>query len=214
MILKLGAENQFLGSLASKSKVSFSGYPLSYWKDRKNLYVVMAGVAIGEEKDKNALFKEIKQLKDVVDFERSKDFAILVTKQPLFSEPVYDPRIIRPNPAVISKDGYHIWDLASFDRKALEKVWSFAQKHLKARLLTFKEEKISNISFTRLLPELTDKQKIAMDLAVDNGYYGFPKSINMEKLAKMMKVSYSTYQAHLKKAESKILPRAYKSYNF
>ncbi len=37
----------------------------------------------------------------------------------------------------------------------------------------------------------------------------YPKKINMEKLAKMMGISYSTYQAHLKKAESKMLPSIY-----
>ena len=71
-------------------------------------------------------------------------------------------------------------------------------------------EKISNISFTKLLPEITKNQKEALELAINNGYYDYPKKIKMEKLAKMMKISYSTYQAHLKKAESKILPEIYK----
>ncbi len=209
MILKLEAKKQFLGGLSLKHKVSFYGYPLSYWKDKKNLYLVVAGIVVGEEKNKSALFAEIKKLKEILNVERSKDFAILITKQPLFSEPVYDPRIIRPNPVQINKEGYHIWDLASFDRHVLEKVWLFAKKHLNANLLTLKEEKISNISFTRILPELTGKQKTAMEYALNNGYYNYPKKINMERLAKMMKISYSTYQAHLKKAESKIIPRAY-----
>lgn len=214
MILKLEAEKQFLGSLALKHNVSFSGYPLSYWKDKKNLYVIVAGIVIGEEKNKNLLFTEIKKIKDILNVERSNDFAILITKQPLFSEPVYNPKIIRPNPVKINKEGYHIWDLASFDRNALEKVWTFAKKHFNATLLTLKEEKISNISFTQLLPELTEKQKTAMEYAISNGYYDYPKKIKMEMLAKMMKISYSTYQAHLKKAESKILPEAYKRYVF
>lgn len=212
MILKLEAKKQFLGSLALKHKVSFSGYPLSYWKDKQSLYVVIAGIVIGKDNNKNALFKEIKMLKDILDIERTKDFVILVTKQPLFSEPVYDPKIIRPNPVKISKDGYHIWDLASFDRRALEKIWSFAEHNFNATIIKFRREKISNISFTRLLPELTDKQKTAMEYAIDNGYYDYPKKINMETLAKMMKISYSTYQAHLKKAEGKMISGAYSSH--
>jgi len=209
MILRLDAENQFLGTLALLHNVSFSGYPLSYWKDKKSLYVIVAGTARGEEKNIDLLFRELKKRPEVLTIERSKDFAILITKQPLYSEPVYNPKIIRPNPVQIHKEGHHLWDLASFDRSALTNVWSFAKKHLNATLLTLREEKISNISVTRLLPELTEKQKAAMSLAVEHGYYEYPKKINMERLAKIMKISYSTYQAHLKKAESKIIPGAY-----
>ena len=87
---------------------------------------------------------------------------------------------------------------------------SFIQDFLNIESPTFKEEKISNISFTRVLPELTKNQTKALEIAINYGYYDYPKKIKMEKLAKMMKISYSTYQAHLKKAEGKILPTIYK----
>jgi len=35
------------------------------------------------------------------------------------------------------------------------------------------------------------------------------KKTKMEDLAKIMGISYSTYQAHLKKAEGKIIPEVY-----
>jgi len=211
LILRLKAKNQLLGSLSVKHRVSFSGYPLSYWKDKDSLYLIVAGIMIGEEKDKTSLFKEIKNHKAILNIERNKDFVILTSKQPLFAEPAYTPKIIRPSPVFIAKEGYHLWDLASFDRSALEKVWLFAKKHHEAKLLSLKDEKITNIAFTRLLSELTDKQKKAMQIAIDNGYYDFPKNIKMESLAKIMKISYSTYQAHLKKAESKTIPAAYRN---
>ena len=208
--LKLEAKNQFLGNLAIKYKVSITGYPLSYWKDSKNLYLMQAGFVFGEEKSIALLKKEIKKLREILEVEWAGDFALMVTKQPLFTEPVYNPKIIRPSPVIIHKEGYHIWDLASFDKKALNKVIDFAEKHLGAKIISFKEEKISNISFTRLLPELSDKQKKALEIAINNGYYDYPKRVKMESLAKIMKISYSTYQAHLKKAEGKILPEIFK----
>ena len=208
--LKLEAKKQFLGGMAIKHQVSMTGYPLSYYKDKKWLYLIAAGFLFGEEKNKKALIKDLKNQDLVVEFEQTGDFSIIITKQPLFTEAAYDPRIIRPSPIIIHKEGYHIWDLASFDRKALEKVLAFAEKYLGAQVLKFKEEKISNISFTRLLPELTDKQKKALEIAIKNGYYNYPKKVNMEKLAKIIGISYSTYQAHLKKAEGKILPEIYK----
>ena len=164
----------------------------------------------GEEKNKKALIRDIKKQPEMVEIEVNGDFIIAITKQPLFTESAYDPRIIRPSPVVINKAGYHVWDLASFKRKPLEKVLKFAEKYLNAEVLKFKEEKISNISFTKLLPELTKNQKKALEIAINNGYYDYPKKVKMEILAKKMEISYSTYQAHLKKAEGKILPSVYK----
>ena len=207
--LRLPSEKQFLGNLALKHKVSMTGYPLSYWKDKKWIYLVAAGFLFGEEKNKKALIKDIKNSKKLVNLEVNKDFAILIIKQPLFSEAAYDSRIIHLSPIIINKNGYHIWDLASFDRKLLIKVLIFAEKYLEGKVIKFKEEKVSNIQFTYLLPELTDNQKRAMELAINHGYYYYPKKTKMEDLAKKMNISYSTFQAHLKKAEGKLIPNIF-----
>ncbi len=211
MKLKVESKNQFLGRMAIKHKVSMTGYPLSYYKDEKWIYLITCGFMFGEEKNKKALVKDAKKQPELVKLEIKDDFVVLVTKQPLFTEPVWDPRIIRPSPTIINcKEEKHIWDLASFDRKILEDILKFSEKYLGAELLKFKEEKISNISITRLLPKLSAKQKQAMEIAINQGYYDYPKKVKMEKLAKIMKVSYSTYQQHLKTAESKIIPSIYK----
>jgi hypothetical protein len=204
-------EGQFLGEIAKKHKVSMTGYPLSYWKDKKHIYLISAGFMFGEEVNKQELMKDIKKQSGLIEFEQTGDFFIITTKQPLFTEPVYSPRIIRPAPVVIHKDGYHIWDLASFDRKELERVIDFSVKKLKAKILLFRKEKIENITFTKILPELTENQKNAMNLAINSGYYEYPKKITLPELAKKMGISYSTFQAHLKKAEGKVFPSILKS---
>jgi len=210
MKLKIPSEKQFLGRMAIKHGVSMTGYPLSYYKDKKWLYLFAAGFMFGEEKNKKELIRDIKKQPEFVRMDVSKDFILILIKQPLWSEAVYDPKIIRPSPIIINKTGYHVWDLASFDRKLLVKALKFAEKYLGAEVLKFKEEKISNISFSKLLPELTKNQKEALEIAINNGYYEYPKKIKMETLAKKMGISYSTFQAHLKKAEGKIIPEVYK----
>lgn len=208
--LKLKPKGQFLGTMSVKHKVSMTGYPLSYYKDNKWLYLIIAGLMFGEEKNKKALIRDIKKQPEYVNHEVNEDFAIVIIKQPLTTEPVYNPQIIRPSPAIISSKGYHIWEFASFDRKLLEKILDFIEKHLEGEILKFKQEKVKNISFTKLIPELTKNQKRALEIAITNCYYNYPKKINMESLAKKMGISYSTYQAHLKKAEGKILPEVIK----
>ena len=132
------SENQFLGEMARKHKVSMTGYPLSYWKDKKNIYLISAGFLYGDELNKKKLMKDIRKQSGYVESEQNGDFIIMTTKQPLSSEPVYNPKIIRPNPVIIHKDGYHLWDLASFDRKLIEKVILFAGKNLHSKILTFR----------------------------------------------------------------------------
>ena len=209
--LKVGSRKQFLGRLAIKHKVSMTGYPLSYYKDEKHIYLIQWGFMFGKDENKKALIKDAKRQPELVKFELKDDFVILITKQPLFSEPLWNPKIIRPSPHIINhKERKHTWELASFDRRLLEDVIKFAKKYLGAEIMKFKQEKISHISITKPFPKLTKKQKQALELAINNGYYDYPKKINMERLAKMMKISYSTYQQHLKTAEGAIMPAVYK----
>jgi predicted DNA binding protein len=57
-----------------------------------------------------------------------------------------------------------------------------------------------------VLPNLTDKQKQAFDLAVESGYYGYPKKVKLISLAKRVGISLSTFQFHLANAEAKLMP--------
>ncbi len=204
--LKLSPEKFLLGSLAVKFNVDILGYPLSHYKDKKHLYLVSAGFLIGEEKNKKALIRYAKKSKDFIKIEVKNDFIINLSKQPLYTEPVYDPRLIRPKPVFISHEGYHIWEIAYWDKNPLLKIIDFAKKYHKGKVLKLKQEKLINIAFTTVLPELSEKQKKALELAVSEGYYTYPKKINVHKLAKLMKVSYSTFQEHLRKAEAKLIP--------
>ena len=50
------------------------------------------------------------------------------------------------------------------------------------------------------------QQKQAIELAIKNGYYNVPRKTSVEKLAKLSKLSFSTFQVHLRKAEEKLIP--------
>lgn len=212
-VLKLlvDSSKQPLGSLALKHGISIASYVLSYYKDKNNVYIIGAGFMFGDSKKKKAFARDLKKQKWTVEYEQKGDFGIVVLKEPLFTEVFWHPKVIQISPIIINpREKRHLWNFASFDRKLLEKVIENAEKYLNGKILKFKEEKISNISFTRLLPELTENQKKALETAINSGYYDYPKKVKLEALAKKMGISYSTYQAHLKKAEGKIIPEVYK----
>ncbi|MFH1358351.1 MAG: helix-turn-helix domain-containing protein [archaeon] len=211
--LKVESKNQFLGSLAVKHQVSVVAYVLSTYKTKNNLVLTSSGFILGDEKNKKAAIRDLKKNRKVIGLESNNDFGVLIFKEPLYTEVIWNHRIIQLSPIIIDcKEKKHLWHFGSFERKPLEKVIDFAEKYLGAEFLSFKEEKVSNISFTRLLPNLTVKQKRALEIAINNGYYNVPRRVTINKLAKLMGISFSTFQVHLRKAEEKIIPYMFKKF--
>jgi len=59
---------------------------------------------------------------------------------------------------------------------------------------------------------LTDKQKSALELAVHQGYYSHPRRVTIQELACVSGISRSTFQEHLRKAESKVIQKTIKGW--
>ncbi len=205
--LELDSEKQFLGTMAIKNNITLSGYPLSASEIKSSFEVINCGLMFGSENNKLALIESFRESKIVTNLEINQNFVIIQMKVPKYMKPFFHPEIIQVSPVLINPNTKkHRWVLASFKRELLEKVLKFAKEKHNAKLLKFKQEKINNISIASVLPSLSKKQYDAFNLAVNKGYYKFPKEIDLKSLAKLMKISYSTYQEHLKRAESKLLP--------
>ncbi len=61
------------------------------------------------------------------------------------------------------------------------------------------------VSLSSAFSDLTPKQAEAIATALESGYYQVPKKTSTEQLALKQKVPRTTYEEHLRKAESKIL---------
>jgi len=61
------------------------------------------------------------------------------------------------------------------------------------------------ISLSSVFSELTEKQLDALLSALDYGYYQVPKKMTAEEIARKHNVPRTTYEEHVRKAESKIL---------
>ncbi len=56
-----------------------------------------------------------------------------------------------------------------------------------------------------LLGELTKKQSHALMTAIARGYYEIPKKLSTDDIAKSLDLPRTTYEEHLRKAESKVM---------
>ena len=122
----------------------------------------------------------------------------------------YNPAFIRPAPAYLSKDGFEIVEIASWDRKMLVDLIKSLKKNKTTtylEVLKFVNKRMDDIYVSKLLPDLAQKQDDAIRLAFRNGYYLFPRKINLDKLAKIARVSKPTFRENLRKAEAKLMPK-------
>ena len=204
--IKFSSEETLIGSKAIKYKINLFGFPLSYYYEKKWIIVQVTGTVLGDEKNKKEFVRDLKKEVRIINLELNNDFLIGIIKEPIYAKSIYNRDIIHIAPAFISEEGYEIINVGSFDREKLMEIIKLMEDRYTGKLLSIQQKKIKSISIMKILPELTEKQKKAMELAIKEGYYLSPRKVDLKKLAKMAGLSFSTYQVHLRKAEGKLIP--------
>lgn len=201
-------ENDPITSRVKKFNVTVLGYLLSRFKKGNVVYLSGAGLLIGSEENKKAFVKDMKRDKTIKKIELNGDYFITlraIEGLKSVEETIVDPSLIYPKPITILPSGEEIWEFASWDRSILMKKVNLAKKRYNAKLLRIENKKLGTLAILNVVPELTSKQKKAIEIAMKHGYYDYPRTAGLRKLAKIMGISFSTYQAHLRKAEARLL---------
>jgi len=194
-----------IGSRTKKHKVNVFAFPLNYFYEKNWVIVNITGIILGDGKSKKAFVKDLKKASRLVNIELNQDFFIATIKERVYAKAMYK-NIIHLAPALINENGQEIINIASFEKKDLIKAVNALEKYFETKIHYIQERKVKNISVIKENPELTEKQKNAMELAIKNGYYDYPRKISIKKLAKLSSLSFATFHAHLRKAEQKLLP--------
>ena len=192
-------------------------YPVNNYVKNKRHYFILTGKISGDVKDKKNYFKDMKKLRKVkigrrLEFlEVEGDFFVMITSHTVSQESrllvnvAYNPALIHFEPVVWHSDGWEEFRVASTDRKNLERMISAGGSGYDFNLLELKKKKLKNFGFLTMFPELTMRQSEILNIALDKGYYEYPRKISLDKLSKSIKSSFSTIQEHIRKAENKIL---------
>ncbi len=163
---------------------------------------------IGEPKNIAALVEDLKKDKHTKHAELNAKTLFLVesaAKKPVSQ--FMKRTIFALKPVIIDLRGYEHWEIAAHQKEELMDFIKAVKPTMEEfELLSIKNTSLQNVYFPKVMPDLTDLQKKALELAVREGYYTVPKKTNLRALAKMMKISLATYQKHLQKAEGKIIP--------
>ena len=204
--VKLSGETGRIGSRTKKFNISVSGFPVSFYTKKEGIYIYLVGFLFGEQKNKEKFIQDIKKEKGVLHFENKNDFIIAQIIEPLKLAPMYNHQIINLEPIYIDEKGFNHWTIGSWNKEELMDFIKVVEKEYNGELVSINQKKINNFSILSMQPELTGKQKRAMELAIKENYYSYPRKVELRDLAKLMKISYSTFQAHIRKAEQKLIP--------
>jgi predicted DNA binding protein len=111
----------------------------------------------------------------------------------------------------VHTEGWEHYRVVAFSDKDVKDLFGDLDKRGEVQIVSKKaveEGSVKDnlvISAASILGDLTGNQAEALLLALDSGYYSIPKSITTEKVAARMGLPRTTFEEHLRKAESKVL---------
>lgn len=189
-----------------KFQVECSVMSFNQFKKGKYYYTYHFGTVVGD--NPKEFLEDIKKDKrvDKIEIERSTFFILEKRTERKTPGMLFSPELIYIKPPLVDKTGWETWEVAALDRKMLV---NFSDKVKNCKMVSIEKTHLSDIYFPRLSPDLTQPQRKALILAMKEGYYNFPKKIDLEGLAKLAKVSRATFREHLRKAEKKMLGEFY-----
>lgn len=112
---------------------------------------------------------------------------------------------------VIYKGGYEFCEILAFNNKDLSKALDNLSKISKVQIESqgsiYRPTARSSltISVEDFFGELTRKQLDALVQSIEMGYYNDPKDKTIAEIASLLRISPSTFEEHLKKAEIKVM---------
>ena len=197
-----------IAPLCKKYNVTDYVYLLNSWQKKNKFYYTELHFLEGEEKDKKKFIRDFKKNSTIVKFEIKGSqiftFNYLTSKDLKKYFSVFNPELIYIKPVVQRIDGFEDWELACWNKKPLIDIMKIPD--FKMELISIEWKKGFDIFLPRIQSKIPEKQKQAMNLAIKNGYYNYPRKINLDELAKIKKVSKQTFQENLRKAENKLIP--------
>lgn len=186
-------------------------YPSVWYEKRgKKFATTICYFQSGDEKEKKRFLRDLRVDKRVTNLDVAGDIFTYEINLGKTGEHVMiyqKKQIFFVKPTVNHLDGHEYWEVASWDRKVLEKFMSELEKHMDIfEIMKFEQSPLGNVYFPNVMPKLSKSQKKAIEVAYLNGYYSYPRKTSLGKLAKILGIGVSTFQEHLRKAELKLLP--------
>lgn len=196
-----------LGNRCERFKVTLQSVNFSVFKKSNSWVTSSMHCMSGNPNNIDLFVRDLGKDRDVLKLERKGNIFFLLEKAKDKAVQFHNPKIIFVKPVLIDDKGYETWEVGSWDKQELLCFTNHVRRRFKDfRVVKLVSVKMDNVFFPRLIPNLTQKQRHAIESAISNGYYQTPRKVGLRKLAKINGLSLSTYQQHLRAAEEKLIP--------
>ncbi len=198
-----------IAPLCKKHNITDFVYLVNAWEDKDAFFYSEAHILQGDEQNKKKFIREFKKQKSIIKFEIKGNFILTLEKKPRWMAaymPLWDKRLIQVKPVIQRTDGTELWEMACWDKEPLTQILERLPEEFKIKLKSITQTKIDDIFLPHIMPNLSEKQKKVIQLAVKRGYFDFPRRIDLNGLAREMKIAKQTVQQHLRIAEKKLVP--------
>jgi len=182
-------------------------YQLAVYKTKTAIRVVSAHIISGDKRKQEAYIRAVKKDRRVRRIEGEGNFFLAVADEPIsrHMEAFGHPALVFIKPITNAPDGSETWEVGSYEKKALITFLDAVMKYYKGKLLSLKPEKVKELFISSISPRITDKQKEALKLAIEEGYYGFPRGSTLEELARRAKISRPAFEERLRRGEARVM---------
>ncbi|MCA1814121.1 MAG: helix-turn-helix domain-containing protein [Halobacteriales archaeon] len=115
---------------------------------------------------------------------------------------------------VIYRGGWEHYRLVAMEERKLQPIFTALAKRGKVEMTSKRKLTTGLLAHHFMVPanelfgDLTPKQAAALSAAVEQGYYRVPRKVRTEDIARRRKVPRTTFEEHVRKAESKIITSA------
>ncbi len=144
-----------------------------------------------------------KSVKEVVTLYKNGLNAFIFTRwsSPSSSYDVVVNRNCIPISPVIQENGYEKFKILTKNPREINKLLNELNVIGESKVYS-----VGNFKKEANKSNLTEKQLIALRIAQEHGYYGWPRNVTLEGLAEIAKTSRRAFQENLRKAEAKVFP--------
>ena len=186
-----------------KYNISATGIPLNSFTKKGKKYHTGFIIIDGSAKNKSKFFANLKDNKKIKQYEiKGNQLFVLVEGEEAIVHH-FDPSLFYIQPVRLQQ-GFEYWEIGSWDKSSLTKFYTNTRKIAQVELLKLKEETPS-VFVQQAIPKLTRKQQHILKIALERGYYSYPRKNSVKELAKSMGIPRTTFQEHLRKAEAKLM---------
>lgn len=183
-------------------------YPLNSYVDGRYRYHTNVNILNGNSENIKKFIDAIKKDKRCIEFKGNGNVYlsyIRLETDDYHTTNYYTPKIFLLKP-IVHKNGKEYWYFGAWEKEIVTEMFQIFKKHFNVEMISIEEKDFTDIFIPHVMPKMTEKQKEALRLAIKEGYYDYPTKIDLNGLAKILKISRVTYLEHLRKAESKIMP--------